>query len=364
MSSKTDSLTVLPSVDLAVQKSLGPLRNDTVTYLLTIRNLGPNNATNATVTDVLPGTLTYISSVASGGGLYSNGTHVWSVGAVAAGDSATCTIVTRLTNPNQTGVTITNIAGGAAAAEYDRVASNNADSVSIVLKLIRPGDTNNDLAVDAGDIVEIGLCYGITGPSRTGTADTLQQYLPSGWNTAGSPEVCAYADCNGNGRVDSGDVWSIVSNWGRTHWTGEIEPSEVPSAFSRAEIIRQLLSSAGLLPPGQPRDEILAMLLSRQREIAGLPAEWRLEQNYPNPFNGGTTINYTVPWHEDAVRLRVYDVLGRTIRTFERFDVGQGSYAIRWDGNTEEGSQVASGVYFYRLESAGFTAVRRLLYIR
>ncbi len=362
-SAKTETLFVKPAADISVSKALGRLNRDTVTYLLTARNLGPNDGTGISVTDNLPGTLIYISSNASGGTLFTNTTHLWDIGALAAGDSATCTIVTRLANPSASGITITNIARLQSANEFDRVAANNADSVSILLKILRPGDTNNDMLVDAADIVEIGLCYGITGPTRSGTPDSLQQYLSLGWNTVGSPEVCAYADCNGNGVVDSGDVWTIVSNWGRTHWTGGIAP-EAPPVVSRESIIRQLIASTEAMAPGRARTEILAMLHAHLGGTASRPVAWSLDQNYPNPFNGETIISYGIEKHVTSLRVVIYDILGRIVRTYVRNEVEPGNYSLRWDGSTEGGSPVASGLYYYRLEAPDFSAVRKLLYIR
>ncbi|GEM_PF-7022643 len=362
LSTTAESLQVKPSADLSVRKYLGRAILDTITYQLTVKNNGPNDATAARVTDVLPPQLRF--AFASGQGTYNNFSHLWDIGNVNAGDSTTLTLVTTLTGSIGNG-TLTNKATNLTASEYDRVIANNSDSVSILLRLMRPGDTNDNDTVNASDIIGIGLCYGITGPPRAAAADTLQQYLPLGWNTPASPDVCAYADCSGDGRVDTGDVWTIIKNWGRRNWTGEIQPGIEPLRASRHDIIQQLITSVRQLPAGIARTEMLAMLEGRLAEEEGaLPKEWSVQQNYPNPFNGETTIRYSVPGDASSVRVAIYDIIGKRIKLFERGFVGPGDYEFRWVGTSDAGAPVASGVYFYRIELPVVTPFMKIIYLR
>lgn len=102
----------------------------------------------------------------------------------------------------------------------------------------------------------------------------------------------------------------------------------------------------------------------------GLPAETRLYQNYPNPFNPTTAIRFALS-RSSFVTLRVYDHLGRTVRTIAKDVRAAGSWAEEWQGNDDAGHQVASGVYFCRLSvqgmdggEAGFTSTVKMLLIR
>jgi GH18 family chitinase len=88
------------------------------------------------------------------------------------------------------------------------------------------------------------------------------------------------------------------------------------------------------------------------------PLDFRLSQNFPNPFNPTTTIQYALP-KASNVRITVYDLLGRCIRTLVNEMKQSGSYATLFDG-----SNLASGVYFYRLEAGSFVQTRRLCIIR
>jgi photosystem II stability/assembly factor-like uncharacterized protein len=93
-------------------------------------------------------------------------------------------------------------------------------------------------------------------------------------------------------------------------------------------------------------------------KIGELPSEMVLSQNYPNPFNPSTTIRYELP-SASHVNLRMFDILGREVSVLvnERRDAGV--HEVRFDG-----SNLASGVYFYRLQAGDFTQTKRLLLLR
>ncbi len=89
-----------------------------------------------------------------------------------------------------------------------------------------------------------------------------------------------------------------------------------------------------------------------------LPREFALEQNYPNPFNPSTRIGFSVQV-SGFTSLKVYNVLGQEVRTLVRDRLDAGRHQVHFDGST-----LPSGVYFYRLESGGQSAVRKLLLLR
>jgi hypothetical protein len=94
-----------------------------------------------------------------------------------------------------------------------------------------------------------------------------------------------------------------------------------------------------------------------------LPDQFELSQNYPNPFNAGTSIQFRLE-RRASVALIIYNLLGQTIREFEAPDRPAGTYLVEWDGTNEFGSEVASGVYFYRLQVAGFSQTRKMLLLK
>ena len=92
-----------------------------------------------------------------------------------------------------------------------------------------------------------------------------------------------------------------------------------------------------------------------------IPTQYTLEQNYPNPFNTSTRISYSVfpTGTRQAVSLKVYDVLGREVATLVNTEQVPGTYQTTFDG-----SGLASGVYFYRLQAGGFAETKKLLLLK
>lgn len=93
---------------------------------------------------------------------------------------------------------------------------------------------------------------------------------------------------------------------------------------------------------------------------AAQPLEFSLVQNYPNPFNASTVIGYHVPGTRVAlVRLTVYDLLGREVKTLVNETKNPGAYTVQFDA-----SGLTSGAYFYRLQSGGAVQMKKALLIK
>jgi len=89
-----------------------------------------------------------------------------------------------------------------------------------------------------------------------------------------------------------------------------------------------------------------------------IPTTYALSQNYPNPFNPTTKINFALP-KQGFVTMKIYDVLGREVRTLVNEVKTPGNYIVEFNAN-----ELASGVYFYKLEVNGFTDVKRMMLIK
>jgi hypothetical protein len=98
-------------------------------------------------------------------------------------------------------------------------------------------------------------------------------------------------------------------------------------------------------------------------DVRPVPSEFALTQNYPNPFNPETTISYDLA-AESAVRLEIYNVMGQLIRTLVSDVQPAGRYRVNWLGDDAGGRQVASGVYFYRIQADGFQSVKKLMLLK
>jgi subtilisin family serine protease len=91
-----------------------------------------------------------------------------------------------------------------------------------------------------------------------------------------------------------------------------------------------------------------------------LPSAYQLEQNFPNPFNPKTVIAYNLA-EASGVTLRIYDILGREVKTLVNATQPRGRYLPTWDGSNDEGGAASSGVYFYRLVALGASGTSRTI---
>ncbi len=94
-----------------------------------------------------------------------------------------------------------------------------------------------------------------------------------------------------------------------------------------------------------------------------LPVEYSLDQNYPNPFNPSTVINYSLP-NNSLVTLRVYDLLGREVKTLINNEVAAGKHSVNWMGDDNIGNKVATGVYVYRISAGNFVSSKKMMLVK
>ena len=93
-------------------------------------------------------------------------------------------------------------------------------------------------------------------------------------------------------------------------------------------------------------------------EMNRIPKVFAISQNYPNPFNPSTIINYEVP-KSGLVKIKIYDILGREASTLVSEEKSPGRYKVKFDG-----SNFASGLYFYRITSNSFIAKKKMLLLK
>ena len=102
----------------------------------------------------------------------------------------------------------------------------------------------------------------------------------------------------------------------------------------------------------------LSELVGVSKEVNDLPKDFTLSQNYPNPFNPGTTIKYSLA-KEGHVKLTVYNEIGCIAATILDEHKPAGNYSVQFNG-----SNLASGIYLYRLKSGNYSAAKKLLLIK
>jgi hypothetical protein len=135
------------------------------------------------------------------------------------------------------------------------------------------------------------------------------------------------------------------------------------------ELIRKSVSNLrtlrGLLKAERDKRQLEDLLLStglrtdeQNTSNLNIPKVYSLSQNYPNPFNPVTKINYELP-KDGMIKLVIYDILGREIKTLVNEIKQTGRYTVEFNG-----SGFASGVYFYRIQAGSFVQVKRMVLIK
>ncbi len=89
---------------------------------------------------------------------------------------------------------------------------------------------------------------------------------------------------------------------------------------------------------------------------------FQLYQNYPNPFSERTAITYQIKQQAPVV-VRIYNILGQQVRTFQRDFTGQNIGQVQWDGTDALGKKVANGIYFYSITAGNKRQVKKMLFV-
>ncbi len=186
----------------------------------------------------------------------------------------------------------------------------------------------------------------VTEIARTTAADTL---FTVHWD----------GDDEGSG-IRSYDVYRAVNDGPFLLWhtnTSGVEARFAGQPDSTYAFFSIAYDAVGNAEPMKTEADVVTVVSARQT-LADLPSTYRLDQNYPNPFNPRTTIRYAVP-QPGHVSIRVYDMLGREVARIVDTDHQPG-----WYDTSVNASNLASGVYFYRMSAGTFTETRRMVVVR
>jgi hypothetical protein len=141
---------------------------------------------------------------------------------------------------------------------------------------------------------------------------------------------------------------------------------EIRSGGVTYELVGEgLLAGSGTLKiQNNPAGRLVLKVTSGEQ----LPTEYALYQNYPNPFNPVTNIKFALPVQSRVV-VEVYNILGQRIRTLLNEDKKAGYHVVAWDGTTDHGHSLGTGVYFLKLSANGgpnrsFEEVRKLIMLK
>jgi len=97
---------------------------------------------------------------------------------------------------------------------------------------------------------------------------------------------------------------------------------------------------------------------SGNTEPLNLPLHFELKQNYPNPFNPTTTISFTLPV-DQYVSLKIFNILGNEISEIAGREYSKGKHDVTFNAD-----KFVSGVYFYRIQTPGFTRMKKMMLVK
>ncbi len=103
--------------------------------------------------------------------------------------------------------------------------------------------------------------------------------------------------------------------------------------------------------------------VSGEADNPNLPEGFALFQSYPNPFNPEARISYYLP-RDCEVTVTIYNVLGQRVRTLFDGRQGAGTHSLRWDGRSDQGIELSSGIYLYRLDADDFSDAKKMMLIK
>ena len=191
------------------------------------------------------------------------------------------------------------------------------------------------------------------------------RFYPSIAVAPGGQRIYAvWADRRENPSQQEYNVYFSFSLDGGQTWSSDIQVNEDTSGSY------QLYPAVAVKSDGVVDTVLVVWEDDRPGTIVGIesgvqkPDAFLLHQNYPNPFNPGTQITFALP-EAAVVTLKVYDLLGREVKTLVNQRRAAGTHTVRWDGTDEAGNPVASGVYLYRLHVGNnFVQTRKMVLLK
>jgi hypothetical protein len=253
-------------------------------------------------------------------------------------------------------VTTTTGDDGSAAGTFDAEGDKSAGSTSVSITASTTADNSDgesrELSVSFSatwDVPVAAELASVTGEYTLDSTVFLQWAVASQTNNLGW-EVYRSID-----QVRFDQVGDLIPGDGtldgyRTYSFMDVEPPEADAAFY---YLKQLD-----LDGKSSRSSLIEVSLSV--DAIRLPTVSALWQNYPNPFNPETIIGFDLV-EESMVTVTIYDVTGQIVATLaEGNTMRAGHHEIVWNGLSRSGIKVASGVYFYQLQTSRFTSVKRM----
>jgi hypothetical protein len=176
-----------------------------------------------------------------------------------------------------------------------------------------------------------------------------------------------------NGTLNDPQKYNLVSA-GATSLSATIGDNALVAGIGPLDIAGSgEIEMAAVIASGNSIDEIRLALQQGEAHYnqatgtdgddANLPRTFSLSQNYPNPFNAETAISFSLPVAGDC-RFEIIDILGRMVRNLDLRELPAGKTTVTWDAKDNNGHDVASGVYFYRLNFGTGSQARKMVLLK
>ena len=151
------------------------------------------------------------------------------------------------------------------------------------------------------------------------------------------------------------------------------EVIDVPGTYTLTPTCKAEEVAVQMLEEADPGDVVInvvdATKLERNLNLTfqllekNIPTRFDAHQNYPNPFNLSTIIKYSLP-EDSRIKITIYNIQGQKIKQLINDHQSAGHKSIVWDGKNQNDRAVASGVYFYRIQTDDFVSTKKMLLLK
>ncbi len=275
---------------------------------------------------------------------------------------------------NKTNAKISKLRVGA-FLDFDMTAAGTTDRGGIIRD-----STNVITGVNGGNPFKMHVAYEQESGVNTaflGIVPLSQGQLSGGRISSGAAEIyptgVAFTDSIKNNFVSTFRATNMFTDNGKSD-DQSIIASVGPYDINAKDTVR----AAFAVISGSSLGDLIATARLAQRDYVAIgnafgpvtkvnpeeiPLTFALDQNFPNPFNPTTMIRFALP-KESKVSLKVYDVIGREVRTLVNGDLAAGINTVEWNGRNNLGQSVASGMYLYRIQAGTFVSTKKMMLLK
>ncbi|MEZ5360368.1 MAG: T9SS type A sorting domain-containing protein [Candidatus Zixiibacteriota bacterium] len=266
-----------------------------------------------------------------------------------------------------------NRSGASALVRYSEITGGTVSTKPLV-DYGEDGEWSLEIILKAGDKIDAGNLIGVKYDALE-SADEYDFHEPPpapdgpyvGLKIPGDEQSLRMTDFRPE--FEHGAVWAMEISPGKNRTLSlrglaELQGWEVALEFDNATMIYPSDEQVIAVP-----DKVTsARLIIGNRtflagEQAGLPENFALDQNYPNPFNPMTTIRFVVPI-QTHVRLDIHNILGQRVKSLVDEELPRGEYTVTWYGTDDNEKSVATGIYFYRIQTEQFSQCRKMVLLK